>query len=194
MAKAHVAVSGRFYLLAPGSAAIVTAHWQGKDNAMAAAWHSTLSVSPPLFGVSIAPTRYTCSQILASREFGVNFVSQDFAEMVSSVGGSSGRTVDKFQQFKIGRDKPIATSAPVLRDAYCAFECVLVDNRAYGDHVWLVGEIVAAHYLEEAFTPEGAIDLEKVSPALYLGGDSYIDLDKAKHAVSRYDRRVYGKK
>ena len=187
-------MSGRFYQLAPGTAAIITTHWQGKDNAMAAAWHATLSVAPPLFGVSIAPTRHTSSQILGSKEFGVNFVSHDLAEMVASVGGSTGKTIEKFRQFNIAKEKPIATSVPILKAAYSAFECRLVDNRAYGDHILFVGEIVAAHYLEEAFTPEGAVNLEKVSPTLYLGGDFYVDLEKARQAVVRYERRVYGKK
>ncbi len=194
MAKVHRAISGGFYQLVPCSVAIVTTHWQGKDNAMAAAWHLTLSVAPPLFGVSIAPTRFTSSQILGAKEFGVNFVPRGLADLVASVGGSTGKNIDKFQQFKIAKEKPIATSVPILKEAYSAFECRLVDNRAYGDHILFVGEIVAAHYLEEAFTPEGEVDLTKVNPPVYLGGDYYLELEKAGNAVVRYERRTYGKK
>jgi len=39
---------------------------------------------------------------------------------------------------------------PVLKDAYAAYECKLVDSKPYGDHLWIVGEIVAVHFLEEA--------------------------------------------
>jgi len=194
MAKVHRSISGGFYQLAPCSTAIVTTHWQGKDNAMAAAWQTTLSVAPPLIGVSIAPNRFTSSQILGAKEFGVNFVSGKLVELVASVGGSTGKNIDKFQQFKIVKEKSIATSVPILKEAYSAFECRLVDNRAYGDHIMFVGEIVAAHYLEEAFTPEGAVDLQKVSPPVYLGGDYYLELEKAGNAVVRYERRTYGKK
>ena len=52
-------------------------------------------------------------------------------------------------------------------------------------------KIVAVHWLEEAFTPEGTLDLDKISPALYLGQDIY--LTAANDKVRRLDRKVYGK-
>ncbi len=36
-------------------AIVVTAQAKGKTSAMAVAWHSVISVKPPLYGVSVAP-------------------------------------------------------------------------------------------------------------------------------------------
>jgi len=58
----------------PKTAAIVTASAQGKDNAMTAAWHSPISLQPPLYGVSISPNRFTHHLIAKSEEFGINKV------------------------------------------------------------------------------------------------------------------------
>jgi hypothetical protein len=55
-----------------------------------------------------------------------------------------------------------------------------------------VGEIVAVHLTEEAFTEKGTIELDKVSPALYLGDEHYLTV--AKDTVSRLDRQVYGRR
>jgi flavin reductase (DIM6/NTAB) family NADH-FMN oxidoreductase RutF len=123
-------------------------------------------------------------------EFGVNFMPMEQAELVAAVGGRSGTEVDKFQRWNIEKEKPLKTSAPVLKDAYACYECRLVDERAYGDHIWVVGEIVAAHYEEGLFTKEQLIDLERVSPALYMGGENYTipANDKLRHL----DRKVYG--
>jgi flavin reductase (DIM6/NTAB) family NADH-FMN oxidoreductase RutF len=30
----------------------------------------------------------------------------------------------------------------LLKDAYASYECNLLDNKTYGDHVWVVGDIV----------------------------------------------------
>ena len=175
----------------PNVAAIVTAQAKGKENAMAVAQHSFISVNPPLYGISIRPERFTYQLIIESREFGINFLPFEAAELIASVGGSGGREIDKFHRFNIAKDKPVKTKVPILKAAYAAYECRLVDDRGYGDHRWLVGEIVAVHWLKDAFTPEDVIDLHKVSPTLYLGQELYLTI--AKDTVRYLDRKVYGK-
>ncbi len=183
--------TGKFYHHYPRVAAIVTAQAKGKSNAMAVAWHTSISFNPPLYGVSISPKRFTYQLITDSKEFGVNFLPFEAAAMVASVGGSGGQEVDKFQKFNVATDKPVKTSVPILKAAYTAYECRLVDDRDYGDHRLLVGEIVAVHLLKEAFTSEEVIDLDKVSPVLYLGHELYVTT--SKDTVTCLDREVYGK-
>lgn len=167
---------GEFYHHYPKVVAIVTAQAQGKENAMAVAWHISLSFAPPLYGVAISPKRFTYQLITQSKEFGVNFLPFKAAELVAAVGGSKGQTIDKFQKFGIARDKSLKTAVPILSDAYAAYECKLTDDREYGDHRLLVGEVVAVHMLKEAFTPEETLDLNKVMPTLYLGKELYLTL------------------
>ncbi len=183
---------GNFYHHYPRVAAIVTAQAKGKSNAMTVAWHTSISFSPPLYGVSISPKRFTYQLIVDSKEFGVNFLPFEAAEMVASVGGSGGREVDKFQQFNIARDKPVRTAVPILTAAYAAYECKLVDDRGYGDHRLLVGEIVAVHWLKESFAPQEILDLDKICPILYLGHELY--LTTSKDTARSLDREVYGKR
>ena len=182
---------GAFSQHYPKVAIIVTAQAKGRDNAMAVAWHTSISLKPPLYGVSIAPKRFTYQLIADSKEFGVNFLPFAEAELIASVGGSGGYEIDKFHRFNIARDKPIKTAVPILKAAYAAFECQLVDDKLYGDHRWLVGEIVAVHLLREALTPEETLDLEKVSPILYLGHDLYLTTSKD---IRYLDREAYGKR
>jgi len=176
----------------PKVAAVVTAQAEGKENAMAVAWHSSISIKPPLYGVAITPRRFTYEVITESNEFGINFLPFEVAELVASVGGSGGRMVDKFQRFNIAKDESVKTAVPILKAAYAAYECKLVDDRAYGDHRWLVGEIVAVHLLEDVLTPAGVLDLDKISPALYMGHELYLTV--SKDSVQSLDREVYGKR
>jgi len=182
---------GKFYHHFPKAAIIVTAQAKGKENAMAVAWHSAVSFEPPLYGVSISPKRFTYQLITDSKEFGVNFLPFEAAELVASVGGSKGSEIDKFQRFNIAKNKPVRTAVPILEAAYAAYECRLVDDRDYGDHRWLVGEIVAVHWLKEVFTPDEVIDWDKVSPILYLGNELYITT--SKDTIKSLDRKVYGR-
>ena len=75
--------------------------------------------------------------------------------------------------------------------AYAAYECKLIDERNYGSHTLLAGEVVAAHLLEEAFTAEGLLDLTRVSPALFLGIDYYVGPDK--NSIKYLDRKIHGR-
>lgn len=192
MAKVISEGVGEFYQHYPRIACVVTAHAKEKDNAMVAAWHSSLSISPPLYGVAISPKRFTYQLIVESEEFGINFLPFEAAELVASVGGSNGQTIDKFQRFNIARDRSVKTAVPILTAAYAAYECRLVDDKGHGDHHWLVGKIVAVHMAKEIFTPEETLDLDKISPTMYLGGNFYCTA--AKDTRRYLDREVYGKR
>ncbi|GAH77229.1 unnamed protein product, partial [marine sediment metagenome] len=86
---------------------------------------------------------------------------------------------------------PSTTAVPILKAAYAAYECKLVDDKGYGDHRLLVGEIVAVHLLKEAFAPEETLDLAEVSPTLYLGNERYLTV--SRETIKYLDRKVYGK-
>jgi flavin reductase (DIM6/NTAB) family NADH-FMN oxidoreductase RutF len=191
MAKVVSEDIGAYYHHYPRVAAIVTAHSPGKENAMAVGWHTPISFAPPLYGIALSTKRFTYKLIAESKEFGVNFLPFEEAELVAAVGGSKGEEVDKFSRFNIAREKPVKTQVPILKAAYAAYECRLVDDRLYGDHRLLVGEIVAVHLLKEAFSPEETLNLAKVSPALYLGSERY--LTASSEAIKYLDREVYGK-
>jgi len=192
MAKVIGKSVGRFNQQYPRTAVIVTAQAKGRENAMAVAWHTSISFKPPLYGIVVSPKRFTYQLIIDSKEFGINFLPFKAVELVASVGSSSGQKIDKFHRFNIAKDKSVKTTVPILKDAYAAYECKLVDDRSYGDHRWLVGEVVAVHVMKEAFAPEAILDLNKVSPVLYLGSDHYLTTSKD---TKRYlDRKVYGKR
>ena len=172
----------------PKVAAIITASAGGKSNAMTAAWHSSISINPPLYGVSISAKRFTYQLIMESKEFGINFIPFEKASLAAQVGGTSGHKMDKFERFNIERKKPLKTNVPILKDAYAAYECKLADNKIYGDHIWVVGEVVAVHFLKEALTENQIVDLNKIKPLLYFGSDFYGTTDK--HELSLIKRGI----
>ena len=179
MPKAVIEDIGKFNHHYPRVAVIVTASAQGRTDAMTAAWHSSISFTPPLYGVSVMPNRFTYRLLAESKEFGINFISFEKASLAAQVGGIEGEKTDKFQRLGIETEKPARTKVPVLKDAYVAYECKLVDSRPYGTHIWIVGEIVAVRYLEEALAGEGILNLERVKPLLYFGSDFYATIDKS---------------
>jgi flavin reductase (DIM6/NTAB) family NADH-FMN oxidoreductase RutF len=192
MAKVSMEGAGQFSYQYPRLVVIVTSQARGKENAMTVAWHSPISLRPPLYGIAVTPQRSSYELILEGKEFGVNFIPFEKAELMASVGGSRGKEIDKFERFHIPKEKALKTAVPLLKDAYLAYECRLIDHKAYGDHEWLVGEILATHILEEAFTSQGVLDVARFNPALYLSGEFYITT--RRETLQHLDRRVYGRR
>jgi len=169
---------GKFSQHYPKVAVIVTASARGRDDAMTAAWHSSISLRPPIYGVAVTSKRFTYQLMAESREFGINFIPLGKAALAAAIGGTSGQQIDKFEKFNIQKEKSLKTAAPILKDAYAAYECKLMDTKPYGDHLWIVGQIVAVHFLEEALTTAQVLDLNKTKPLLYLGSDLYATVDR----------------
>ena len=192
MAKVSMEGAGQFSYQYPRLVVIVTSEAKGKENAMTVAWHSPISLRPPLYGIAVTPQRSSYELILEGKEFGVNFLPFEKAELMASVGGSRGKEIDKFERFHIPKEKALKTAVPLLKDAYLAYECRLIDHKAYGDHEWLVGEVLATHILEEAFTSQGVLDVARSNPALYLSGEFYITT--RRETLQHLDRRVYGRR
>jgi flavin reductase (DIM6/NTAB) family NADH-FMN oxidoreductase RutF len=192
MLKVVAENTGAFYQHYPRAATIVTANHNGRKNAMAVAWHCPVSFNPPYYGVAISPKRYTYHMIAESGQFGINFMPYDKVSLVAAVGGSSGSYTDKFTEFNLSEDSPIKLDVPILRDAYVAYECKVIESKVFGDHAWIIGEILASHTAGNLLKENGALDLSVVKPTLYLGGDIYCSTDSG--SVKFLDKDKYGKK
>jgi flavin reductase (DIM6/NTAB) family NADH-FMN oxidoreductase RutF len=184
--------AGEFYQHYPRAATIVTVNNKGRKNAMAVAWHCPVSFKPALYGIAVAPKRYTYRMIAESRQFVVNFMPYEKAENIAEVGGSSGSFTDKFIEFNLAEDQAVKMDVPILKDAYAAYECNVIDDRLFGDHTWIIGEIVAVHAARDVYKENGILDLNLIRPAFYLGGETYCSADR--ESVRVYDREKYGKR
>ena len=67
----------------------------GKTNIITLAWHTPISRKPPLYGISIAPKRYSHALIEKSKEFVINFIPYSLVEAAQFCGTHSGRSTDK---------------------------------------------------------------------------------------------------
>lgn len=166
----------KFYTYAsPKSAILVTAVDEaGRPNIITLAWHSPVSIDPPLYGISISPKRYTHELIEKTKEFVVNFPPWKLLEKVHYCGSYSGRKVDKFRQTGLTPWPSERVRPPSIAECYLHLECKLGRSPALGDHTWFSGHIVAITADEGVF--EDGILKEQGDPILYLGKDKYQNL------------------
>ena len=175
----------KFQYFYPYTVNLVGAQSEDRINFMACAWHTALSFEPPLFGILIAKKRLTHKVISQAGEFTVNFLSMDKAKLSAQMGRTSGYDLDKIEEFHVELTPSKIIRSPIIKDAYVCLENKVIDIRAYGDHDLFVGEVLAVHEEEKAFTKEGVLDTWKIQPLLYLGSDFYttVNTDTLKRVV-----------
>lgn len=181
-------IGSSFYQHYPRIVVIAASKCKSKNNVMAVAWHMPISFNPPLYGISISEKRFSYGLIAESGEFTVNFMPNEKAEIVAAAGGTKGKEIDKFRTLGIKKEKGGVVDAPVLSDAYAAYECRLVSDEKYGDHHLLIGEIVATHCNEDVFTEGGTLNINNTMPVLYMGNDQYLDIENC--SLETLDREL----
>ena len=115
-----------------------------KDNIITLALCHVFSFKPALVGIGVSPKRFSFDLLRKSKDFAVNVPTRKQLEAVRVCGTKSGRRVDKFQASGLTREKASKISSPLIAECPVNLECVKVKEFETGDHVWFVGEVVAA--------------------------------------------------
>lgn len=114
-------------------------------NIMPVGWMMCCSFEPPMFAVAVGNSRYSRELLLRSPRFVVAFAGENQADLVRRAGSSSGRTVNKFQEFRIPHEGGPITGCPLLTQAAFNLECEAVEHIETGDHTIFVARILAAY-------------------------------------------------
>jgi flavin reductase (DIM6/NTAB) family NADH-FMN oxidoreductase RutF len=143
-----------------------------KVNAITVTWHTPLSMNPPLYGVSIAPSRYSHGLIVKNKEFAINFLGFEHWKKLHYCGTHSGGKEDKIKNAGLNLEDCKYIKTKMLKEAYLSIECKLYKTINLGDHDLFVGEILAAH-LDETKKREPIYEIKKPR---YTKIDSTVDV------------------
>lgn len=168
----------KLYHAYPKVATVVGVKYGEKINYMTAAWHTYLSHTPPIYSVSISPKRHTHNMVVKAKEFNCNFLPFDMLDTIHKTGRISGADYDKTEVLNLKTKSGKTINTPMLSDAYAVIECKLAQTVDTGDHTLFVGKITHVEENKEAFKENGLLNIDKISPTLYLGSDTYITINK----------------
>jgi len=149
---------------------------QGKTNIITLAWHTPISRTPPLYGISVAPKRHSHACIQHSKEFVINFIPYSLAKAADYCGTRSGRTTDKIKDTHLTLAPSTKLNTPLIKEGYAHLECTLHKTMPLGDHDLIVGEVIAASAEDDAFIND-LLAIEHHQPLYYIGDNTYTTLD-----------------
>lgn len=147
----------------------------GRRNVMAAAWNMPLDFLPPKVAVVIDKATFTRELVQASGSFVLSVPCAAQIELVSGVGSSSGRTLDKFQHFGIATHPAAQVAAPLIEGCLAWLECrVYPEPHNEAAYDLFLAEVVAAWAEDFAFRDGHWQELPEPQRALHhLGGGHY---------------------
>ena len=159
-------------LLSSGNVILVSSAYKDKTNIITLAWKTPLSHKPPLVGISVAKSHFSCELIDKSEEFIINVPDLNLIDKVVFCGKVSGRDVDKFKEAKL---TPLKANrlikTPLISECIGNLEVILRDIREVGDHKFFVGEIIYAQAKEDLF--DQTWDVDKTKLIYHLGGSFF---------------------
>jgi len=118
-------------------------------NVMAAEWTMQISYEPLLIAVFVHDSTVTLKNIYETKEFGINVASDQQTSLVNIAGGYSRTEIDKLKvrrTFRFLKSRHIKT--PLIAGCIVNAECKLFAIRKLGDHIMVVGKVMAMRYDE----------------------------------------------
>lgn len=177
--KTHQSLTNFYHYAFPMQTVLATCNdANGHTNIITLAWHTPLNRTPPLYGISIAPKRYSHDLITTSKEFVLNFIPYSLAEQANYCGTHSGRRTDKLKDTGLTLAPSTKLKTPLINEAYAHLECKLTHTIPLGDHDLLIGEVIAITADNDSFTKE-LLNIKNQQPLYYLGDNEYTTLDPA---------------
>ncbi len=118
---------------------------QGRHNPITLCWLTRCSFEPPMLALSVGQQRHTLAALRRAGEFVVCLPSVAMEQDALFFGSVSGRDIDKLAQSQTATQPAREINSVLLSDAVANFECKLEREVPTGDHVLIIGRVVAAH-------------------------------------------------
>ncbi|CAK7051617.1 MAG: Flavoredoxin [Desulfovibrio sp.] len=142
----------------------------GTPNIMTAAWGGICCSEPPMFAVSIRPSRWTFDAVMSRKGFTINVPTGGMAAQVDFAGIASGEKADKFTQLGLTAVKSDLVDAPYVEECPVVLECALHSTVELGSHVQFIGEIKDVKVTDECLDEKKHPIISLINPIVYDGG------------------------
>lgn len=151
-----------------------------KDNIITIAWAGTVNSEPPMVSISVRKSRFSHKQIVESKEFAVNLVSENILDKCDYCGVKSGKDVDKFEDCNFEKEYSSKMKfACGIKNSPVTLYCKVKQIIELGSHDLFIGEIVDITVDKNLYESSGKIDLNKGNLVVFSHGE-YMGIKEAQ--------------
>jgi flavin reductase (DIM6/NTAB) family NADH-FMN oxidoreductase RutF len=154
-------------LFYPQVPAVMSVMLGRRISAMPVVSYASVSDAPPLVAVACRPSGFTCKLAQKAGSFSLCILDRDHGDAISRLATVSGAKVkDKLSDAGLKYLRGTRLKVPVIEESVASLECALKSKKKLGDHLLLVGQVMAAH-ASDSFTEFW--DFASYRPLLYTG-------------------------
>lgn len=143
--KQDFPVDGIRRYLEPGPIVLVSSQYKGQTNIMTMGWYTVLQFTPSLLGCMIVGYNHSYDLIRKSGECVINLPTIDLLQQVVGIGNCHGQDINKFEKFGLTPLPGERVRAPLIKECYANFECVVYDKKMLAEYSFFILEVVKAH-------------------------------------------------
>ncbi|HXD85784.1 MAG TPA: flavin reductase family protein [Urbifossiella sp.] len=131
----------------PSGLFILTARHGHKETGMLASWVQQCSFDPPQVSAAFAKDRWVLDWLEPGTAFAVNVLAEGQKSLLSHFGKGFGPGEAAFDGLEVHRDPH---AAPMLLAAHAFLDCRVDKCVPAGDHILVIGTVVAGAVLHDA--------------------------------------------
>ncbi len=153
---------------------ITTISERGIPNAAPFSMNSPVSRDPPLYGFSCNLAHDTLKNIRENGEFVVNVVGKDFGARMHILEADYPYEDNELVHAGLTEEKAKVVKPPRIKEAIAWIECKREKEVELGEHVLIVGRILAIGVKDEFWKETEVLDVEKAELLCHLSGESFV--------------------
>ncbi len=165
----------KFYkFLGPRPAVLLTTTDKEKStNATPISFVMPLSIEPPMIAVSIGVKSVPASNLHEIREFVINVMPEKMIGSLWSCTKNPPTGIDELTKAGLTQIISAKSLVPSIQEAIAWFECLFDYEKAFGDHVLVVGRVVHMTVRDDVLAKDGSIDLKKAGALMHMVGNKF---------------------
>jgi flavin reductase (DIM6/NTAB) family NADH-FMN oxidoreductase RutF len=140
----QLALSKVYQFIEPGPVVLLSTAARGRANVMTMSWHMMVEFEPPLLACIVSEANFSFAALNSTKQAVIAIPDRRLAAKVVKVGNCSGKTTDKFMEFKLTPREAREVSAPLIEECFCNLECRVVDTRLVKRYNLFILEVVKA--------------------------------------------------
>ena len=147
---------------------VTTVDSKGKPDVAPFSFTAPVSFDPPLLMISVGMNKHSYWNIMQRKEFVVNIPTEKMLEKIWIAGEKWDAEASKIERAGLRTAKSEKVAPPRLTECAASLECYVEDARKCGDHVIVIGRVVAITVNEEFLDEEGRLKVDLVRPPLHV--------------------------
>lgn len=147
-----------------------------RNNIAPFAWWNVASKEPPLIVISIKPATNTYRIIKESAEFTLGVPDPELLDTVYKSAGLD-KEPDEFAKLELTAQPALNIASPRIKECQVNIECRFKNELECGDHMLIVGEVVAVGVRDDLVHNDDALMRKNLAPLAHLTKNKFMTME-----------------